>query len=123
MLWAIMILTLTLLPAHAMPPTPIWEIISFDSFAHFFVFGVQALLLICTFIKESRFTALRRYAVSAACILTVLFGIAVELLQMLMHAGRQADLVDVLANTIGVGCGLMAFYIIRRLKPSFFRPY
>jgi VanZ family protein len=46
-----------------------------------------------------------RYPMIGVCLLGM--GIIIEGLQGAMHLGRQADLTDVYANTIGIVCGLM----------------
>ena len=46
----------------------------------------------------------------------LVMGIVIEGLQGAMHLGRQADLVDVYANSIGIVCGLLlALVVARRL--------
>lgn len=44
----------------------------------------------------------------------VLMGLAVEVLQAAMDLGRQGDLADGLANTVGVLAGVGAAWLVRR---------
>ena len=46
-----------------------------------------------------------RYPMIGVCLLVM--GIVIEGVQGAMHVGRQADLHDVYANTIGIVCGLL----------------
>lgn len=51
-------------------------------------------------------------------IIPVLFGALMELLQRLLTQGRQADILDMLANLTGIFLGLSAALVFRRLLKS-----
>ncbi len=44
----------------------------------------------------------------------VLFGVGVEIAQATMHLGRQGDVLDGLANTLGVAVGIAVALALRR---------
>jgi hypothetical protein len=89
--WAALVLVLTLTPADDMPATPPWELISFDTAAHGFVFFVLAVLSYFTARRQARFPWLRRQAFTLMLLGGILFGALIELLQMTMHVGRHGE--------------------------------
>ena len=104
-----MILLLTLLPSSSMPPVSIWHLFSFDSFAHALLFSILTFLMIVGMKKQFTFLKLRHYAIRSSLLSCVIFGIAIELMQYLFIAGRQGDIIDVLADTIGCLFGIVLF--------------
>ena len=109
LLWAAMILLLTLLPSASMPPLSIWSLLSFDSFAHAFLFTVLIFLMIVGLKKQFSYLKLRHYAIRVSLFTSVIFGIAIELMQHYFITGRQGDMIDVLADTIGCLIGIVLF--------------
>ena len=108
-LWAVMILLTTLLPSSSMPSLSIWELFSFDSFAHAFLFGVLTFLMIVGLTKQYTFLKLRHFAIRTSLFISFTFGILVELMQHFFIYGRHGDIMDVIANTIGCLIGIVAF--------------
>mgnify|MGYP005753857415 CR=1 FL=1 len=108
-LWAVMILLTTLLPSSSMPSLSIWELFSFDSFAHAFLFGILTFLMIVGLTKQFSYLRLRHYAIRASLFISFAFGILVELMQHFFIYGRQGDMMDVIANTIGCLLGIVLF--------------
>jgi VanZ family protein len=109
-MWAVMILLTTLLPSTSMPSgLSLWELLSFDSFAHAFLFCVLTFLMIIGLTKQFTYPKLRHYAIRSSLVICTGFGIAIELLQHFLIHGRQGDLLDVLANTIGCLLGIIVF--------------
>jgi glycopeptide antibiotics resistance protein len=115
LLWATVILFLTLLPAASMPKVPAWELISFSTASHAFVFLVLTVFMLRGFSKQWRFPVLQQYAGIFTLLVAILFGVLIELLQMWLGWGRQGDVMDILSNTIGTLFGLLTYYILCRL--------
>lgn len=115
--WAALILVLTLLPPEEMPGTPKWELLSFDTAAHAFVFGVLAALSLFSLQRQVRFPALRAAALPAVILGSTLFGGLIEILQSSMNLGRQGEWTDLLSDGIGaVLGGFFAHLALRRMK-------
>ena len=119
LLWAAMVLVLTLTPANEMPSTPVWKLLSFDTAAHAGVFAVLAGLSWFSMRRQQRWPRLARHAglvVLAGCIL---FGGLIEGLQFAMHLGRQAEWTDVLGDAIGAALALSiaTAWAARRARP------
>ncbi|WP_076671381.1 VanZ family protein [Pontibacter indicus] len=114
-IWAAVIMVLTLLPSSSMPSLSIWEIFSFDSFAHAFMFAVLTFLMVVGFKKQYTYMRVQLHAIRSAFFVSSMFGIAIELLQHFFILGRQGDIVDVLSNTIGCILGVLLFKWIYEL--------
>ncbi|MHC2992820.1 vanz family protein [Pontibacter sp. HJ8] len=99
----------TLLPSSSMPALSIWELFSFDSFAHAFLFAVLAYLMIVGLKKQHTYLKLQHYAIRTALLISTMFGIFIELMQHYFITGRQGDIIDVLSNTIGCLLGIVLF--------------
>ncbi|CAN5890930.1 hypothetical protein BH24BAC1_BH24BAC1_15450 [soil metagenome] len=116
LLWALVILLLTLLPPHQLPNTPSWDTISFDKAAHAGVFAVLIFLMSASFWKQRRYRFLQEYPAFSSLLISVLFGIAVAILQTIIGWGREGSLLDVVSNTIGCLIGMGAFYLARSAR-------
>jgi VanZ family protein len=110
--WAVVILIGTLLPANALPPTPKWDFLTFDSLVHAVLFGTQLFLLLLALRKDPSLSLTPRL-VTGAFVTVVVFGGLVEVLQGAMALGRQLDPVDALSNAIGCVLGLFTWLLLR----------
>ncbi|MCC9166664.1 VanZ family protein [Pontibacter harenae] len=108
-IWAAMIMLTTLLPSTSMPSLSAWELFSFDSFAHFFVFAVLTFLMIVGLIKQYTYPRLRHYAIRSAFLICSMYGVLIEFIQHFLVYGRQGDVIDALADTIGCLVGIVLF--------------
>ncbi len=80
-----------------------------DKILHTFAYTVLMISWLFVYRKQH----FRKYLVLFA-VLSV-FGIIIELLQAYMRLGRNEDLYDVLANTIGLTLGMSIFPIVEKL--------
>ncbi|QIL76070.1 VanZ family protein [Hymenobacter sp. HDW8] len=88
-----------------MPITPRWELLSFDTAAHAFVFAVLALLTFFSIRRQSRFPKLQSMAMPIVIIGSTLFGGLIEILQSSMNLGRHGEWSDLLSDSIGALLG------------------
>ena len=107
LLWAAIMLVLTLTPANEMPRTPEWKLLSFDTAAHAGVFAVLAALSWFSLRHQSRWPNLARQAGAVVLLGCVLFGALIEVLQYVMHVGRHAEWSDLLGDSIGAALALL----------------
>ena len=114
LLWASVILVLTLTPARDMPVTPEWKLLSFDTAAHAGVFAVLSFTAIITAGRQRRFPALRQHAPLVVAVGCTAFGALIEVLQVAMQLGRHGEWSDLLSDTIGTLAGLGAARLIRQ---------
>ncbi|TPE44099.1 VanZ family protein [Pontibacter mangrovi] len=100
----------TLLPSTSMPASlSLWELLSFDSFAHAGMFCVLCFLMIVGFSKQYTSLTLQRNPVRYSLLISTLFGVTIELLQYFLVYGRHGDVLDVIANTSGCLLGIVFF--------------
>ena len=101
LLWAAVVLGLTLTPSDEMPRTPVWELLSFDTAAHAGVFFVLAGLSWFSLSRQRRSPRLARHAGAAVLASSLLFGALIEVLQMAMNLGRHGEWSDLLSDGLG----------------------
>ncbi|MFD1186522.1 VanZ family protein [Pontibacter rugosus] len=100
---------LTLLPSSSLPSVSAWDFFSIDTVAHAFLFAVLVFLMIVGLSKQTTYPHLNHYAIRASLFISTMFGIFIELLQHFFIYGRQGDIMDVLANTLGCLLGIIFF--------------
>lgn len=110
--WAILILVLTLTPGESVPDVGIFD---YDKLGHAFIFFVLSFLLINGVFYHPKSEAKIMLAVLVGVIFSVVYGIAIEMVQSLIP-GRSMDLFDAIANTAGSLLGLSLFYILNKLR-------
>jgi len=110
--WALLILVLCSSPKSELPSTTLWDFLSLDKLAHVTVFCVLVHLLIVGFKKQYLSFYLRYHARIWAFGTGVIYGIAIELIQMFFSTDRSAEFLDLIANTAGCLCGILLFRII-----------
>lgn len=103
LLWAGIVLFYSLQPSVELPG--IFRLVK-DLVLHFGAYsGVSFLLM-----GYSRSTA----GPIKVSVLSFGYGLAVEILQPLVAEGRMFSWLDVFANSVGIGCGIVLALIIRR---------
>jgi VanZ family protein len=113
-IWFLLILLLGLTPGESMPITNVWDFLSFDKIAHFFVFAVLCFLLILGFSKQYTFLYFRYKAIPLAIGISIVYGLAIEIGQTFIPE-RGLELSDILANSLGVFAGWFVFYLIYKI--------
>ena len=101
LLWAAVVLVLTLTPADEMPRTPAWELLSFDTAAHAGVFFVLAMLSWFSLRRQPRWPRLAAHAGAVVLAGSLLFGALIEVLQLTMRLGRHGEWSDLLSDGLG----------------------
>ncbi|GAA4037883.1 hypothetical protein GCM10022409_23910 [Hymenobacter glaciei] len=118
LLWAAVVLVLTLTPSDEMPRTPVWKLLSFDTAAHAGVFFVLAALSWFSLHRQRRWRWLARHAATVVLVGCLLFGGFIELLQMTMHLGRHGEWSDLISDGLGaaLAAGLAAWWAGRTAR-------
>ncbi len=110
--WMLLVLLLTLTPGDNMPKTNLWaSVLSFDTVAHFSVFGTLVFLMIIGLSKQYTFHFLRRKAIVVSLTVSILYGVLIELMQYSIP-GRHFEFFDILANSLGCFVGFGVFYLV-----------
>ncbi len=83
-----------------------------DKAVHFILYGILAFLLVIGFKKQYSYYALRCNAIKWVAILSISYGVIMELLQLVHHQGRHFEIQDIIANSLGVLFGIISFKVI-----------
>ncbi len=112
-LWVFIVLLLTGLPGNDLPTlSSFWDAFQPDKIVHMGMFGLLFLLL-----SGGSFYKGGKVPVSKKLIYTYLFiaialGGTIELLQKWVFIGRDCDIYDWIADTIGVLLALVFYYVV-----------
>ncbi len=111
--WAMLIFVLSSLPDI---PGPRLGVEFEDKWGHVVVYTILGILLARAFFQQRRFPSCRRNYILIAIIIGIVYGISDEYHQSFVP-GRFADVVDALADTLGIIIGVLLF----RFVPFFYR--
>lgn len=84
-----------------------------DKLGHFIFYAVLSMFLIKTFSKEISI----QYPINSGALISLVFGVLIELGQHFFTNDRYGDFMDVLAN----GLGILLVVILIRIFPKYFR--
>jgi hypothetical protein len=103
-LWGFVILVLSLMPGGT-GNMMLFGIPHFDKVGHFGMYAVWTFLFFRALSANPGMSSARSFWISVC--LGVLTGVALEYAQMFMHQGRSFEVADIMANTLGAGCGAL----------------
>ncbi len=111
-LWAAMILLLCGIPGENLPDTSYWDFLHLDKLAHAGMFAILTVLMIVGHLKQHSSGILRYYAKSFTVLVSVLYGVLIEIGQRLLFVDRDLEVYDMLGNALGALLGVVAFRVI-----------
>jgi Na+/proline symporter len=108
--WTVIIFIIIAMPGVYVPkPHGIWELLSYDKLIHLAMFAPLSYSILWGFRKNTK-TNKQSY------IVTVIFGIIyaffTEALQLYVIEGRNGNIYDAIADSVGVALGLLIFHKI-----------
>ncbi|HPR60861.1 MAG TPA: VanZ family protein [Prolixibacteraceae bacterium] len=110
LIWYALLIYALLTPSEKLPKIMPFE--HFDKVVHWGFFFGLSILLIASILKNNNYG--RSYFWSG--IITLISGIAFELLQEATTASRTGSISDALANTLGMFCGILCYQMLIRNK-------
>jgi glycopeptide antibiotics resistance protein len=105
--WAIIMLVLMTIPGNSLTEFNFINFSFFDKIAHVFVFLLLQLLLNIGFYKRNK--AFKELTLLFTGIITFIYGIGLELLQAFLSTSRNADVLDIIANLLGILIAIAIF--------------
>jgi glycopeptide antibiotics resistance protein len=119
-LWAAVILILCALPGKTFPRLSFLDWLRPDKVVHLIMFGLLAFLFIKGFVKQNSFEALSLHPKIYAVLLSIIYGLMIELLQEYIFIWRSGEVFDALADAAGAFIGLLIYnyWIKRKLAHS-----
>lgn len=111
-LWALLILLLSLVPGSELPEVSFWELLTFDKAMHIFMYGVLSFRTMMAASKQHTYYWMRHSAAIFTFIIVTAFGGFIEIIQETLLTDRYGDWVDLLANVIGTMLGIYVFRMV-----------
>lgn len=111
-LWSLLIIVFSVLPARQLRQLQVDYLWTSDKLAHAVVYAVLAFLLSVGLRKQYERFLLRHYHLMIAFLISISYGLLLELLQDFMTMGRAGSLYDQLANMAGAVVGILACILI-----------
>lgn len=115
LLWTIIIGVLTLVPGNYIPKVSSFlDWLSPDKLAHLFLFGIYTLLLCVGFSRQLKSSLISRYPMIISFGTGMVFAFFTEMMQAYVVPGRNGNVYDFLADTLGCFLGLIIWKIIMK---------
>ena len=102
--WALIILVLSILPSSSLPSLSWSDFLGADKLAHLGVYMILCFLVVWAF-TNSKYPAKYKNGI----ILSSTYGVLMEVLQFLIYTGRNFEVLDIIANIIGSILGAVFF--------------
>ncbi len=117
LLWALLILLLCGIPGNDLPDLLFWDKLSFDKIFHIILFFVLVIYMIRGFKKQTTFSFFSKYSKINAVVIATLYGGLTEIMQGTLFVGRNASIIDFIANFIGSLLGMFLFdFILKKIS-------
>ena len=114
-IWTLLIALATLMPGNFIPKiTTFFDWLSPDKLVHLFLFGIYTYLLIEGLFRQSRYAFLQKHPVVTGIMLGIVFAIFTEMMQKFVIPGRNGNIYDFMADTLGCFLGYAGWLIVRR---------
>ena len=104
--WALLILMLSGFPGEQFERS---QIENADIFVHTFLYAVLFFLLSVGFLKQTTFKRLKIFTLRKTFIITVFYGILIEVLQATVFINRSFQMSDIVFNTVVALLGFTCF--------------
>ena len=109
--WALLILYLSSVTGLNLLES-LRDIFSIDKIGHFGIYGIFTFLLLKAFHPSS--SVWKKNGVYWALIISIVYGISMEVMQYTFFPGRYFENLDIIANIIGSFTGLLFFKIFNK---------
>lgn len=115
-LWMIFILILCLIPSNHLEKLRFhWMPEYFDKIVHFSFYFILIILMTSAFIKSNY---VLKHALLISLIISIFYGISIELLQKYATSTRHYEFNDILANSVGSTVGLILYYFLKKFQKN-----
>jgi len=109
---------LLLLPGDDLEVSSWWATYKIDKLVHIIAFAILALSTSITLSKLRVLIDVNYRLMTLILIVCAIFGTILELLQQELRAGRSAELLDIVADCVGVLLGFVIFRIVYGVFPG-----
>jgi VanZ family protein len=109
---------LLLLPGNDLEGSSWWETYKIDKLVHIIAFAVLALSSSITLSKLRVLIDTNYRLMTLILVVCTIFGTILEFLQQVLRVGRSAELLDIVADCIGLLLGFVIFRIVYGVFPG-----
>ena len=109
---------LLLLPGNDIEGSSWWETYKIDKLVHIIAFAILALSTSITLSKLRVLIDTNYRLMTLILVVCTIFGTILEFLQQELRVGRSAELLDIVADCIGVLLGFVIFRIVYGVFPG-----
>lgn len=113
--WGIIILVLSTISGKELNKLPRIPIPHFDKIVHFGLYFILSLLLASGF-KQMKNEFISKKYIYLSSIISILYGLLMELIQKFLCTDRSIDIYDLVANFSGILIGLILYPLISHKK-------
>jgi VanZ family protein len=118
-LWTLFILIVVGIPGSYIPkPVSFWRLLSPDKIVHIFLFGPFAFLLLHYLFSLPELHSKIKFPFLLTLFLGIIYATITELLQFFVFVGRNGNIYDAIADTVGVITGIYIYQKWNRKKDS-----
>lgn len=109
---------LLLLPGNDVDGSSWWETYKIDKLVHVLSFAILALSISITLSKLRVFTDTNYRLMILILVVCTIFGTILEFMQQKLRMGRSAELLDIVADCVGVLLGFVIFRLVYGVFPG-----
>jgi len=117
--WAAFILLFCGIPGNQINKVKIIDIPHFDKIVHLFFYFTFTLLLISENNSQKQHRKITGKAIFIAAIISISYGILIEILQKLVFINRGAEIWDIVANAFGFILATLSYRLINRITREY----
>ncbi len=117
--WAVFILLLCGIPGNQINKVKLIDIPHFDKVVHLFFYFTFALLLISENNSQKQQQQVTIKAILIAGLISMSYGILIEILQKVVFINRGAEIWDVVANTFGFILATGSYKLVNRITRGY----
>jgi len=112
-IWTILIIYLSTMPASSLDNFSLIEVIQVDKIAHIIIYAIYSLVLLYG-MSYGHPSSINQNQWIIAWILGIMLGISMEVIQSSFFPDRHFDFLDIIANIIGSTAGLAVFKFFKQ---------
>ncbi len=117
--WAVFILLLCGIPGNQINKVKLIDIPHFDKIVHLSFYFTFALLLISENNSQKQQQQVTIKAILMAGVISISYGILIEILQKLVFINRGAEIWDVVANAFGFILAALSYRLVNRITKGY----
>jgi len=104
----------TSLPAETLPETGVG-----DKIEHLTAYFILSIFISLLLLFQNKYMIIKKYFLLSAFVLCLLYG-SIDEIHQLFIPGRQCDIIDLTADTIGIAAGIILIWVL--LKKFKYKP-